>query len=171
MREQMTRMANYNLWANRRVLEMIPDDKNVWETVQDSSFATIKLTMLHIWDAEYIWLQRLKGNSLDHWPSESFRGTNQELTTGMLSNSQDFFQYLDAQLPAYATMIVSYNNMKGEAFSNTSEEIVTHCMNHSTFHRGQVITMLRHMGVKELHSTDFISYLRERQAKRAEILD
>jgi uncharacterized damage-inducible protein DinB len=45
---------------------------------------------------------------------------------------------------------------------NKLYEIIMHCMNHSTFHRGQIVTMLRTAGVTNLFSTDLITYYRER---------
>ena len=56
--------------------------------------------------------------------------------------------------------------MAGKAYSNTVEEIIYHVVNHGTFHRGQIVTMLRSNGIdklagsEELSSTDLISYLR-----------
>ena len=56
--------------------------------------------------------------------------------------------------------------MGGKPYSNTVEEIIYHVVNHGTFHRGQIVTMLRANGVtkladtEELSSTDLITYLR-----------
>ncbi len=51
--------------------------------------------------------------------------------------------------------------MKGEEFIQENRQIIYHCMNHSTFHRGQIISQLRTLGVDKLQATDFIVYLRE----------
>ncbi len=40
-------------------------------------------------------------------------------------------------------------------------EAVLHCMNHSTFHRGQLITIFRQLGFKKLFSTDLIAFSRD----------
>jgi uncharacterized damage-inducible protein DinB len=44
------------------------------------------------------------------------------------------------------TYVLPYKNMKGEAFEQEVKEIVLHINNHGTYHRGQLVTMLRHWG-------------------------
>jgi len=39
--------------------------------------------------------------------------------------------------------------------------MIMHCMNHSTYHRGQIITLLRELGATEIPGTDMIAYIRE----------
>lgn len=54
---------------------------------------------------------------------------------------------------------VSYKNSKGTPFTNSVEEIVLHLCMHSQYHRGQVVTLVRHL-VESPPSTDFIAFLR-----------
>ncbi len=51
----------------------------------------------------------------------------------------------------------------GTAYFNSVEEIIMHVMNHGTYHRGQLITMLRMVGFTAVESTDFIRYLRMKE--------
>ncbi len=50
--------------------------------------------------------------------------------------------------------------MKGDSFSSGTDDIVFHVVNHGTFHRGQIITMLRELGFTSFDSQDLITYLR-----------
>ena len=51
--------------------------------------------------------------------------------------------------------------MKGEEFTNVNTAIFMHVFNHGTFHRGQVVSMMRNAGYTgQIESTDFISYER-----------
>ena len=50
--------------------------------------------------------------------------------------------------------------MKGEPFTDSVEDTLFHVVNHSTYHRGQIITMLREAGETKVVSTDLIHYLR-----------
>lgn len=171
MREYLVNLSNYNLWANSRICHMIPDDTKIWEGPVASSFPDIRQTLLHIWDAETIWLMRLNEEPIKEWPGKFFKGDHKEIIKGLVGTSHAFFSFLDKQLPAYPTKIIQYKNLKGEHFSNTSAEIVAHTMNHSTFHRGQVITMLRNLGITDLLATDMIAYYRERSQLKSEIPD
>ena len=51
--------------------------------------------------------------------------------------------------------------MKGEEFKNGVEGILFHVVNHGTFHRGQILTMLRELGFTSFPSQDLITFLRE----------
>jgi len=54
---------------------------------------------------------------------------------------------------------VSYTNSKGESFTNTAGDILFHLINHSTYHRGQLVGQLKVEGVKPI-VTDYIFYKR-----------
>ena len=79
LHSQLVNLAKYNLWANKKLigflskLEPVLLDKELI-----SSFKTIRETLYHIWDAELIWFTRLNGSSLTGWPSETFKGSNDE---------------------------------------------------------------------------------------------
>ena len=69
--------------------------------------------------------------------------------------------FISAKGEAFLTEQIDYKTMKGDAYSNTAEEILVHVINHGTFHRGQVITMLRELGFTQFPSTDLITFLRQ----------
>ena len=173
MREHLLQLAHYNLWANQKLINnIIPNDKFIWGKEVKSSFNTIAKTILHITDAQDIWLSRLRGESLTIWPSSNLASEHPSAIGHMLiESSHRFFAFMDAQLPTYPTKIIQYENMKGITFYNTVEEIVTHVMNHSTFHRGQLITLLRELGIDKFSSTDMITFFREIKEKKKDVLD
>jgi uncharacterized damage-inducible protein DinB len=126
-----------------------------------SSFPTIKDTVFHIWGAEWIWYSRLHGTS-PGWPSDMMK---EEFKKGIIlfcEQSQKFIELIKNTNEKDLDKIIEYKNIEGKSFSNKFYEIIMHCMNHSTFHRGQIITMLREAGVTNLFSTDLITYYRER---------
>ena len=59
-----------------------------------------------------------------------------------------------------------YKNLKGEPFEGRLWELVQHVVNHSSYHRGQVVTLLRQLGAKP-PATDLVAYDREQRAKAA----
>lgn len=151
----------YNVWANRKIAEFIESaGENVFHSEVISSFPSLQKTVLHIWDAEYIWLKRLQGESLTTFPGKSFTGTMQQCLQGWLQCSQQFEAYIAGQNEQYYSSVCHYKNLKGDAFSNTVEGIVMHVVNHGAFHRGQVITLLRQQGYTQLASTDLITFFR-----------
>ena len=77
-------------------------------------------------------------------------------------NSSDFIDFASSQDEKFFSSGTDYINLKGKKFSQNNAEIILHCMNHSTFHRGQLISMLRHVGYTDQSASDFILFLREK---------
>ena len=57
---------------------------------------------------------------------------------------------------------ITYRNMKGEEFCQPLYQIIHHLFNHMTYHRGQLVTMLRQAGAEQIPGTDFIAWARTR---------
>jgi len=55
--------------------------------------------------------------------------------------------------------ILSYKNLAGEPNSNTFQNVLAHVTNHATYHRGQVIHLIREAGI-DPPSTDYIKFAR-----------
>ncbi|MEI9934102.1 MAG: DinB family protein [Ferruginibacter sp.] len=56
--------------------------------------------------------------------------------------------------------LFSYKTFKGDPFTQPLYEVVFHVFNHSTYHRGQLVTILRQLGVEKIPSTDLIVFYR-----------
>ncbi len=158
---------NYSVWATAKLSEIIETaDESILKKEAASSFPTIEKTILHIWDAELVWLKRLQGESLSDWPSNSFDGDRETLIAGWIDNCIALKDFVESKGEDFLTSTISYKNMEGKPYSNTVEEILYHVVNHGTFHRGQIVTQLRANGITELgineqsSSTDLITYLR-----------
>jgi uncharacterized damage-inducible protein DinB len=153
--------ARYNLWANQRLVEVFSSKpEELTEKNIVSSFPSVKLTLLHIWDAELIWLKRLQGISLNQFPSKTFQGEIQQVYEGMLSNSQDFLYFVEKQEEAFFGQTLSFKTISYGEQSQKAGEMIHHCLNHSTFHRGQLVMMARQLGLNEIPPTDLIYFLR-----------
>jgi uncharacterized damage-inducible protein DinB len=154
----------YNLWANERIGHLLmAQDESVIYAEQKSSFASIAKTVFHIWDAEVIWLTRMKGGTLSDWPSKKFTGGKAEMLKGFINSSTEFLQFFKDKGEPFIQQKINYKSMKGDPFESNVEEIIFHVVNHGTYHRGQIITMLHQLGVKQMVSTDLIVWFRERQ--------
>ena len=157
--------TNYNLWANKKICDLlITLDDSVLQKDIDSSFRTIKETVYHVWGAEWLWLLRIQVNesSLIQSPVKNFTGDFKEAVESFHKISEEIIKLVSDTDEKELTNIITYQNLAGKEFTNVFYEVIMHCMNHSTFHRGQIITMLRTAGVTNLFSTDLITYYRER---------
>jgi uncharacterized damage-inducible protein DinB len=164
MKEFLLDYIRYNFWANQRITKYIIDHCSAEQTDQEvaSSFPSLKKTLLHIYGAEAIWLQRLIGDSPTVWKGSSFSGGMVELVEEISSVDREFIDFAQSCGEAFLLSPFKYNNLEGKEFTNTRAEAILHCVNHSSYHRGQLISMLRQLGFTQLFSTDYISYCRER---------
>jgi len=159
MKDLLLSYVKYNFWANSRIIDKLKTiDPGDWDKEQKSSFKTLKLTVLHLYDAETIWYDRLNGKSLAKYPSEGFAGTNEDAAGLLLETSKKFIHFMNNQTEEDLLKKCSFRRINGEEFSMQVSDVLLHCMNHSTFHRGQMITMLRYTGADELPSTDYSTY-------------
>lgn len=155
--------ADYNYWANARIIKSILEAGEERADMEiNSSFPSVRKTLYHIYDAENVWLLRMKGLSYAWPPSQFFKGNLKEFCELLLKNSNDFKEYVNGLIEKDFIREVFYSNSKGVAFSTSVKDSITHCMNHSTYHRGQLVTMLRITGHTRFEPLDYIGYVREK---------
>jgi uncharacterized damage-inducible protein DinB len=161
-----TQHLAYNLWANERIghLLMAQNDAQL-NLEQKNSFTSINKTLYHIWDAEVIWLTRLRGGTVSDWPSKKFSGSKAEMLHGFIKNSTELLTFITEKGAAFQQQTIVYKSMKGDAYESTVEEILFHVVNHGTYHRGQIITLLHGAGATQMVSTDLIAWFREQRKK------
>ncbi|MFN4235196.1 MAG: DinB family protein [Bacteroidia bacterium] len=150
----------YNLWANTIIANLITEKAlDLLDKEIPNSFPTLRKTLLHIWDAENIWLTRLNNLPVTDWPSKDV-SKHANVLLNLIKQSEDFIAYVESQEETWLNTNCTYINIKGETFSQPVYTIILHCMNHSTFHRGQIICMMRQLGFENLPSTDLITFSR-----------
>lgn len=160
MKEEMVNYTRYNAWANSIVSSLLqPFSTDQLTAVIESSFPSLQKTIYHIWDAETIWLLRMEGKSIDYWPSKNINGS--EPIDSFVKKSNELADFIAQQNTNFHTSLCTYSTTNGTIYKQQHWQIVMHCMNHSTFHRGQIITMLRQIGFEnKIPSTDMITFFR-----------
>ena len=131
-------------------------DENVMQAEVQSSFPSLKLTLVHMAWAENIWLNRLTGEELK--PHTEWKGLPSPII-------MDEYIRLCRQSVKHLTQTkpekeVIYRNTSGDEFVQTVEEVGVHLVNHASYHRGQLVTMLRHHNLDNIPAFDFIAYCR-----------
>ena len=147
MIKHFNNLFEYDLWANKRVIEVITKDNKI-----DSKS---ELLFSHILNAQQIWYSKISGNPKgqspwDIIPYQSFS----EIAQLINEHWKTLLKEKDAKS---LRKTIEYKNTSGEKFSNTIEEILTHVLNHSTYHRAQISAHLMSYG-KNPPITDYIAY-------------
>jgi len=160
MKELLLQYARYNHWANSRIIEVLLSlDEEKLELPIASSFSTIKATVYHTWSAEFIWLQRLELTEQPVWIAEEFNGSFAEACAQWQKISQAIIDFVARQYDdrSFGHVLQYYNRQK-KSFKTPVSDVLMHMFNHGTYHRGQLVTMLRQAGEKKIPGTDFISF-------------
>ncbi|HPH85031.1 MAG TPA: DinB family protein [Ferruginibacter sp.] len=163
MKKILLQYAAYNVWANQRMTDCVSNltDEQINQEIV-SSFSSIYKTVLHLWDAETIWWNRVKLIESKQWPSLGFEGSIIELSNNLLHQSKQWKEWIDLATDATLEHEFIYRNSKRDQFKQPVFEALQHLFNHQTYHRGQLVTMLRQVGVKKVPNTDMIAFSRKK---------
>ena len=164
MKEILSQLSAYHIWANQLLLDVInqlPEEKQKQEV--PSSFRSLYTTLLHMLDAESIWWQRMKLQERIQRPSENFNGTAKELGSILLHQNKQWNEWIVAANDHQLQHVFQYQNSKREQFKQPIYQMLLHVFNHGTYHRGQLVNILRQIGVEKIPGTDFIYWSRRKQ--------
>lgn len=151
---------NYHFWATNKVLDHLGTlPEGILSKEIPNVFPSILKTLEHLYAVESMWIQRIQGNNLSAFPEITF----QNIPQAREAFSEVHSQYLAAS-NTEDNKLIYYQNTKGQMFCSQLWDIFIHIVNHGTYHRGNITSMLRQLGEKGI-STDFIIYLRESHDK------
>src|SRR5947209_7734224 len=146
MKTLLVQFSEYTFWANRAILDTInqlPGELHQQEVA--SSFNSLEKTVLHMLDAESIWWQRLKLQERISRPSDTFKGSMKELSDQLLQSNRQWTEWINGVQEHVLQHVFQYHNSKKEQFKQPIYQMLLHLFNHNTYHRGQIVTMLREL--------------------------
>jgi uncharacterized damage-inducible protein DinB len=156
-------LFEFNYWAKARlmsVVELLSEEQFTKDL--GSSHRSIHRTLVHIVGVEHIWFSRWTGQTVsklvDPMDYPTFPAIQQEWDEVERGISGFVSALMDQKLSA----VLTYKTTEGRQFSSVLWQTMLRVVNHSTYHRGQIVTMLRQLGIKPI-GTDLIMFYRERQ--------
>ncbi len=163
--QDIKRLFDYTEWANDLAMEaadQLPDDDLRRDV--GISHKSIFGTLLHMAGAEWIWLERWHGRSpakaeaWSMWTPESCPdlAALDERWSEVVDRRAQLISQLDEERLAAE---LPFRLLSGDASSMPLVDQMQHVVNHGTMHRGQVVGMIRQLGI-EPPATDLIFYLR-----------
>lgn len=161
-KEYFKELAAYNIWANTIACEWITQINDVqWKQEVVSSFSSIRETVLHMISAENAWLQRFHKKVNVEWLQSTFTGTKDEHVALWKKTSMGIKDFIDAFDEKELNTKLDFKRLNGDAYSMPYYQLFAHVANHSTYHRGQLVTMLRQLGFTNVQSTDLLGFYRK----------
>jgi uncharacterized damage-inducible protein DinB len=172
-RQLMLADVDYSDWANQQLLAacsvLTPD-----QLTRDlgASHRSVLETLRHIFYAERVWRDRLIKNALpplievgdqrlfaDAPPEPSLEDLKQKWPTV----AQNLRRWLEVCTEQDLLAELSCLKPDGEDLRISPAQIIIHSVNHSTLHRGQIITMLRSLGIRPPNTDQFSFYMTQQQ--------
>jgi uncharacterized damage-inducible protein DinB len=160
---ELVDLLDYNYWARDRLVTAVEGlTADHYTRDLGSSFSSVKETLSHIYFAEWIWCARWHGRSPAAARSSSeFAGVSM-LLDAWREVEQQVREFVGSLGDADLDRVIEYRLLNGQPAASTIAEIGRHVVNHGTYHRGQITTMLRQLGAPPPSSLDLITFYRER---------
>lgn len=162
MKETIVQYARYHVWANKRITTLLQTlSEEQLDATLISSFPSIRKTVLHAFGAEDVWMQRLLMQEHPVWKGDHHEGSFESLSKSWIEVSKALLQFAERQLEDRSFKhVLQYYNSKKEYFKQDVGSILLHVFNHASYHRGQLVTLMRQVGCTKIPNTDFISFVR-----------
>ena len=162
-------MANYNTWVNAQIFEVcrkISDEQ--YRKDLGTFFGSIHNTLNHILLVDFLYMGRLKGDSIDHIHSlkQVLYDDLDSLVNARIERDRELTEYVQGLSQDELYRPVRYTRMSGEVCEENVEDILLTLFNHQTHHRGQVHAMLTQSGIEksEMPDIDLVDYLASAKA-------
>lgn len=161
-RDHLLLLVDYHYWARDRMLDAVAAlPAREYLAARGGSFASIRDTLVHLYGAEWIWMERWKGTS----PTAGI-GAERFPDVSSLRSAWD---ELEREVRGYVRGLdgdrvderVTYRNLAGREAESSRWTMIQHVVNHASYHRGQVTTLVRQAG-GQTAPQDLIAYYREK---------
>ena len=154
-------MLDYHYWARDRMLDALeplsPEDYN---RNLGSSFTSIRETATHVYAAEWAWYMRWRGESPTALlPADRFADLG-ELRRAWTELEAKVRAFVEGLGDGGVSRILEYRLLSGHSGASPVWQMVQHVVNHASYHRGQITTMLRQIGAQPPKPLDMIAYYR-----------
>lgn len=162
-RDDLQTLVDFHYWALDRTLAAVDRlSAEQFTRVLGGSFPSVRDTLAHLHGAEWIWLERFRGHSPTTRPGpERFAGMA-DVRAAWTETEADLRGFVGALDDTGLARQIEYRLLNGQAGANRVDHLVQHLVNHATYHRGQVTTMLRQLGAAPPEQTDLIAFHRDR---------
>jgi uncharacterized damage-inducible protein DinB len=156
-------LIDYHYWARDRLLgacmalspEQLTRDMG-------NSFKSVRDTLAHLHAAEWIWLSRWQGESPTALlPADRFADVA-AVRAGWSELEGQLRPFVATLTDEHANEFMDYRLLNGTPGHSRLWQMIQHMVNHASYHRGQVTTMLRQLGAAPPKSMDLIAFYRER---------
>lgn len=156
IRNLSNRLLSYNLWATGRITSwlMTIDQSKLYVDI-GSSFGSIDRTLQHILSAQNYWYTIIIEDRVNEFDQPIKENSVAEIMSDLIKGAQ---KMVDAISGLNEQQLIE--RIKVSDSNQSRYEYIFHLVNHSSYHRGQVVSICRSLGIKdEIPVTDYDAYL------------
>ena len=154
--DDLRSLYQYTRWADTILLDAVGQlTPEAYVQEPAPGWAPVRSSLIHMGGAMRIWKSRLQHASITSFPDE-IQFPSVDDAAKLLHEGHDAFDQLVAALsPEQSNALFTYSDLKGNSRTIPYWAVYRHVANHQTYHRGQVVSKLKRLGV-DTPATDFI---------------
>ncbi|HEY0741604.1 MAG TPA: DinB family protein [Chryseosolibacter sp.] len=150
------KLLEYNRWANSLILDQAETlTQQILEKEFGGSFGSIRATLIHVLESDWLWLKRFQGVPLADIPAWKVHSAS-DIKKVWIPIQNEMVD-MAKQFSTEPKKPIEFKTRKGQPFVMPFSEIVTHISHHGSYHRGQITNMIRSAGEKPV-STDYFIF-------------
>jgi uncharacterized damage-inducible protein DinB len=152
----LNELFDHNYWARDRQLQVCATlTEEQFKQSLDSSFSSLWETLVHMMAVEWLWLER--------WRRKTPQSLLSPVEFPSLTAIQNRWHVVEKEMKEYLAGINEENieqlvtcvSTRGQTWTYPLWRMMLHLLNHQSYHRGQVTTLLRQQGI-EPAKVDFL---------------
>jgi uncharacterized damage-inducible protein DinB len=154
-------LFEFHHWATDRVLDALaPATIEQLDKPWGGSFGSGRGLVRHVVGVERLWCDRWNGRSLNAIPDFPVTSSGRDFRAHWETVKVDEQRFIESLTDARLAAPLAYVNLKGKAWSYPMHVVLQHCVNHGTYHRGQLTHLLRDLGMLA-PPTDWLIFIDE----------
>jgi uncharacterized damage-inducible protein DinB len=157
-REFLVLQLEYTRWASERSLEAARELTGA-ELERDlrNSYGGVLGTLVHLFQSDRVWLSRLQGRPRTTFADDGEKWDLDSLAVAWAKLGNEYQAWAASVTDAHS--VLNYVNLAGKPGSLPLWQVIMHVVNHATYHRGQITTLLRQLGHKPIATDLHVFYL------------
>ncbi|MGH9257674.1 MAG: DinB family protein [Vicinamibacterales bacterium] len=163
--QELRTLVDYHYWARDRLFDAVERlSPEQFGKALGNSFPSIRDTLVHLYGADRIWCDRWEGASPRSMPDAGGFPDLASIRVAWTEQERKVRALLERLGEQGVDRPIEYRTMDGQLQAQPFWQMLQHLVNHGSYHRGQVTTMMRQLGEKPPKSMDLIAFYRERSA-------
>jgi uncharacterized damage-inducible protein DinB len=164
MNEYTRQLYDYHTWANAKMFEHLKElPADLYRREFETGFSSLSKVLAHMYAADQFWFDIMSGGDMmsvlamgETFQEQAEAASMAELETMFVALSQQYRAFFERQGDLTQSILLEHAHIG--SMETPLYELVQHVVNHGTYHRGNIITMLQQLG-HTFTSTDYIYYL------------